>query len=73
MPSHTVSRKQQFRAALAVAGMTQDEWAARHDYNAGHVSRVLNGRVKSPYMLELMDDFCAEYLPKLSHTRMETE
>ncbi len=57
------SRKQLFRAALAIAGTTAAEWAEQNGYSTGHLSRVLNGKVTSSADLAaLMDRFIAAHV-----------
>lgn len=41
------ARKRQFRAALGLAGLTADKWAAERGITGGHLSRVLSGKYSS--------------------------
>lgn len=57
------SRKQLFRAALAIAGITAEKWAESNSYSTGHLSRVLNGKqVGSADMLATVDAFIEKHV-----------
>lgn len=60
----TQVRKQRFRAALALAGLTQQDWAARHGISAGHLSNVLSGRFQGVPVWGKIDAFTVEWLDK---------
>lgn len=42
MPRIKSTRKARFKAALALAGMTQTEWAAQNGITADHLSMVIS-------------------------------
>jgi hypothetical protein len=63
MPDAQPSRKQLFRAALAIAGLTAAQWADRESITPEHLSRVLNSRRESGTLIEKIDAFIAEKLP----------
>lgn len=58
------SRKARFKAALALAGITQTEWAAQHGVTAGHLGNTLRGR-ESKSLEEKIDAFIAEIEAKV--------
>jgi gp16 family phage-associated protein len=62
MPKAKSSRKQLFKAALALDGTTAQEWAESHGITAMHVSMVLNGRRESARLLDKIDAFVAKKL-----------
>jgi transcriptional regulator with XRE-family HTH domain len=65
MPRATTRRKQLFRAALALSGMTLAEWAAREDIARETISRVLNGKQgASMVLLAKIDEFTQKQLSK---------
>lgn len=63
MPAAQPSRKQLFRAALAIAGLTAGQWAEQESLTPEHLSRVLNSRRASGALIEKIDAFIAEKLP----------
>ena len=66
----TLSRKARFEAALKLAGMTAEQWAAAPEYGGGvtrqHLYLVLKGDRVSPRLDEAMDAFIAEQAPKIA-------
>ena len=68
MPKVKTSRKQLFRAALAIAGQTVVQWAASEGLTPEHVSLVLNGRRESARLLDKIDAFVREKMDK--HTAL---
>jgi hypothetical protein len=64
MPKAKTGRKALFKAALALAGMTQDSWAASRDITAGHLSMVLAGKRESVALNDKIDTFTREHLSK---------
>lgn len=62
MPYTVESRKARFRAALALARMTAEEWAEANDVTAGHLSQVLAGKRESLTLCERIDAFARKYL-----------
>jgi len=64
-----MSKFQYFRVALAVADMTQAEWAIQHHFHPVTVSQVARGEKSSRRIEALIDGFIREqfkYLPNLS-------
>lgn len=55
-------RRKEFRAALALAELTQTAWAASHEITPEHVSLVLSGKRESKRLIEKVDAFIAEHL-----------
>lgn len=68
MPKAKTSRKQLFRAALAIASLTAEQWADNEGVTAGHVSQVLSGKRDSRALTEKIDAFTREHLNK--HTAL---
>lgn len=58
-----LSRKARFRAALALAGMTQAEWCEREQYSVNHLYLYFRGDRPSPPLDAKIDAFIAEHLP----------
>lgn len=58
------SVKARFRAALAIAHMTQESWAAANGVTAGHLSQVLSGRHPSRRLMDKIEAFTTEQLKK---------
>lgn len=58
------SRKSAFRAALALARMTQGEFAAREGVSGSHLSLVLDGKRESERLVAAIDAFTARHLPQ---------
>lgn len=56
------SRKARFRAALALAGLTQEQWADREGITASHLSRVLAGERDSGRLMEKVSAFTEKVL-----------
>ena len=59
---HKATRKERFRAALVLAGMTQREWAERRGITEQHLIYVLAGQRESQTLINDVDDFIAEQL-----------
>lgn len=59
---HKPTRKERFRAALHLAGMTQREWAERRGVTQQHVIYVLAGQRESQSLTDDIDAFIAEQL-----------
>lgn len=57
-----MSRKARFRAALGLASMTANEWAAEHDVTPGHLSHVVSGNRDSDKLIAQIDAFIAKHL-----------
>lgn len=62
MPIETTDRKRLFKAALAVAEMTVEQWAASRGVTGGHVSNVLAEKRVSDSLTVQIDDFIAEHM-----------
>ena len=58
------SRKSAFRAALALARMTQGEFAAREGVSESYLSLVLNEHRESERLRAAIDAFTARHLPQ---------
>lgn len=56
------SRKARFRAALALAGLTQESWAEREGVTPGHLSQVLAGKRESRTLMEKIEGFTRVHL-----------
>jgi transcriptional regulator with XRE-family HTH domain len=65
MQKTMASRKQRFRAALALAGLTAAEWAEKEVVSKEHLSRVLNGKqAGSMVLLAKIDEFTNKQLAR---------
>ena len=64
MPKAKASRKQLFRASLAIAGETQKSWAEARGRTEQHLSLVLNGKRDSEPLNKEINDFIAEKIGK---------
>lgn len=62
MPPAKPSRKSRFRAALALADMTAEQWAEVNDVTPGHLSHVLAEKRESVTLCEKIDEFTQKYL-----------
>jgi hypothetical protein len=60
MPNAAMTRKAQFRAALALAGRTMEEWAESEGVTGGHLSNVLAGKRESGSLTDKVDAFIRE-------------
>jgi transcriptional regulator with XRE-family HTH domain len=56
-------RRKRFRAALALAGMTQQSFAEQAGITPDHLSLVLAGKRASVRLMERVDEFIARHLP----------
>lgn len=56
------SRKALFKAALAIAEITQDAWAEREGITVSHLSAVLRGQRDSRSLVERVDAFIAQHV-----------
>lgn len=66
IPTAKPSRKQLFRAALAIAGMTGKRWADEHGVTRVHLWYVLEGDRESASLTEAVDAFIAQHLVSVS-------
>lgn len=57
MPNDKPSRKQMFRAALAITGLTATQWAQKQGITLGHLSQVLTGERESASLTAKVDSF----------------
>jgi hypothetical protein len=64
MPKSRTSRKQLFRAALALAEMTAAEWAEREGTSESYLSLVLNQKRDSEALTKKIDAFAAKEIQK---------
>lgn len=62
MPKQKPSRKQLFRAALALAGIDAEQFAAQAGVTGGHVSQVLDGKRESKTLTDKVDAFVEKHL-----------
>lgn len=62
MPRAKTSRKALFRASLAIAGLTAEQWAEREGVTAGHLSQVLSAKRESQTLTEKLDAFIAKHM-----------
>jgi hypothetical protein len=62
MPKTANNRKARFRAALALAGMTAEEWAEQQDVTPGHLSQVLAGKRESQTLIEKIEAFTKKHV-----------
>jgi hypothetical protein len=62
-------RSARFKAALALAGVTVDEFVAQHeiDVTPSHLYAVLRGDRESATLLEKVDAFIEKYLPETAN------
>ena len=60
MTHSLLDRKRQFRAALALVGLTVEQWALAHDYSRHHVIQVIEGHRVSRTLGQTIDAFIAE-------------
>jgi transcriptional regulator with XRE-family HTH domain len=56
-----LERRKRFRAALAYADITAQEFAARVGVQPGHLSQVLSGKRESAALVQKIDAFIAEW------------
>ena len=64
MPNTALTRKARFRAALALAGLTAEQWAEQNDVTPSHLSHVLTGKRESRSLTDKIDAFTKEHLPR---------
>jgi hypothetical protein len=64
MSKAKTSRKQLFRAALAIAGLTAEQWGAREGVTSGHLSMILSGVRYNEGIVERIDAFTKQQLKK---------
>lgn len=57
MTKTTPTRKARFKAALALAGITQTVWAKENGVTQGHLSQTLAGIRESKTLTEKVDAF----------------
>lgn len=61
-----MSRKARFRASLALARLTVQDWCGLQGFTSGHLYQVLRGDRISPDTLKKVDAFIAEQLEKVA-------
>lgn len=64
----SAERKARFRAALALARLTADQWAKAEKTDPAYLSRVLSGKVASQPMLDRIDAFTTRWLKQIKRT-----
>lgn len=62
--SEVATRKRAFKAALAYAGMTVEQWCEQKGITPGHLYQVLRGGRESVSLLAEVDAFIATYTPQ---------
>jgi hypothetical protein len=62
MPKAKTSRKQLFRAALAIAGLSAGEWAEQQGITPQWLSMVLNSKADSITLNKKIDAFVKEWI-----------
>ena len=62
MPKAKTTRKQLFRAALAVAGLTAEQWAVREGTTSGHLSMLLAEKRKNERITGRVDAFIKKHM-----------
>jgi gp16 family phage-associated protein len=62
MPKTADRRKARFRAALALAGLTMEQWAEQNGITPSHLSHVLSGNRDSLTLIEKVDAFADKQL-----------
>lgn len=63
-PTALAKKRKQLRAALALAGLTQEQFARKQDVTPEHLSYVMNGHRESERLMQEVDAFVAKYLPE---------
>lgn len=64
MPKAKTSRKQLFRAALAIADLTAEQWAEQEGVTSGHLSMILSGVRHNERIEARIDAFTKQQLRK---------
>lgn len=60
------TRKSRFKAALALTGLTQKEWAeGQAGISRGYLNMVLNGKMESDTLTQKIDAFIADIEAKV--------
>jgi hypothetical protein len=67
MPKAKTSRKQLFRAALAIVGMTTEQWAQKEGVTAAYISMILSRKRKSEELEAKIDAFIDKHLISRQH------
>jgi len=57
-------KRKAFRAALALAGLTQTRWAEQRGVTPEHVSLVLSGKRESNRLMQEVNAFIGKHLPE---------
>ena len=66
LPPDDDMRNRRFRAALALADLTQEQFATQAGVTSSHLFRVLTGERDSQTLLDKVDAFIAEYLTRVA-------
>jgi transcriptional regulator with XRE-family HTH domain len=64
MSKTRTTRKAQFKAARALAGITVKQWAESRGVSFQHLNEVMEGRRESPRLDAEIDAFIAKYLDR---------
>lgn len=59
-------RKRKFKAALALEGLTQQQWAEREGVTRQHLNATLNDETESKPLTEKIDAFIADIEAKVA-------
>lgn len=62
MPRTEPDRKARFRAALALTGLTAEQWATDNGVTPSHLSQVLAGKRESRVLVEKVDEFSRKHV-----------
>lgn len=60
----TTERRARFVAALEMTGTTQQRFAERLDVTREHLRLVLDGRRRSPRVIQAVDEYIRKHAPK---------
>ena len=58
--------RKRFRAALALAGLTQEQWAEQEGVTPSHLSRVLAGERDSQRLMDRLSAFTRKYVKSVA-------
>lgn len=60
------NRKRKFKAALALVGLTQQQWAVKESVTRQHLNATLNDESESKPLTEKIDAFIADVEAKVA-------
>lgn len=64
MTKAQASRKRLFRAALAIAGMTAEQWGQKEGVTSGHLSMILAGKRTNEDIEARIEAFTTKHLSR---------